>query len=237
MANDDDDARTSMSGRTSASARRKGSQDLKRLFALVGIVYAILFAIGLWQSVGKYEPVNSLDSFFLYYLALMYIFSNTFLIFHHFVVQAFVKALRGYDNPEKTAMYCVYVFEGKDDDFGHIYQLTYLSLLTYTELAAFVLFFVNSVPPSVSSLVYRDDYIRFTISGSTVMVTLQIYTVMTYTYEIAYIGSRKMSPMLKLHHITCITLQTIGVAMVILCEEQLFRMFVFGTAQIIIMQM
>ncbi|KAJ3407762.1 Hydroperoxide isomerase aloxe3 [Chytridiales sp. JEL 0842] len=174
--NADDDATTY---RTAASAvRAKGAQELKHLFVLVGVIYATFFSIGLWQSFGKYEPVTSLDSFFFYNLTLMYIFSNTFLIFHHFAVQAFVKALRGYNNPEKTAMYCIYLFE-------------------------------------VSSLVYRDDYIRFTVSGATVMVTLQVYTVMTYTYEIAYIGSRNMSPMLKLHHITCITLQTVGVAMTV----------------------
>ncbi|KAJ3406547.1 Hydroperoxide isomerase aloxe3 [Chytridiales sp. JEL 0842] len=189
MASDDDDAKSSMSGRTSTSARGKGSQDLKRLFALVGIVYAVFAAIGLWQSLGKYEPVTSLDSFFLYYLAVMYIFSNTFLIFHHFVVQAFVKALNGYDNPEKTAMHCVYLFEGKIKNLGHV---------------------INDL---VGLLVYRDDYIRFTVSGATVMATLQVYTVMAYTYEIAYIGSKKMSPMLRIHHITCITIQTIGVAM------------------------
>ncbi|KAJ3398187.1 hypothetical protein HDV05_002685, partial [Chytridiales sp. JEL 0842] len=182
--------------------------------AIASFVYAIFFAIGLWQSQSKYEPVEDLD-FFVESMSMMYISSSMFLVIHHFVVYASAQYLKRklVASPIKTALYSVYVFQ---------------------ELAAFILLMVNIVPPAVSSLVYRDEYFRLTISGVVAMTVIQVYTIITYTHEILYTGPKNMNPMLLVHRVTIIGLETFVLSIVVLSDDFMLRIFVFVVGQLLI---
>ncbi|KAJ3410344.1 Hydroperoxide isomerase aloxe3 [Chytridiales sp. JEL 0842] len=171
------------------------------ILAFMAILYAIIFSIGIWQSVANTELVTSFE-FYEKYVAVIYGFGNVFIVLHHFTVKILVKSFgTRYENPEKLAMFVVYVFE---------------------EFGAFILFIINLVIPAVSALVARDEYIRLTKSGGVIMLAIQVYMLMVYTYEIVFIN-KKMSPMLVIHHLTCIFLAGLGLPIILLSVDPFLR--------------